>query len=257
MKLTGKSIVGFKAGSDSRRSFSRSKSCHRRRVAAGIHRRYCRRSRVCCQVSSRSICQLQPHIRAGAWRIPAQDCSQHRGYLRRYRGEGRTGNCSAETPTARRNSAHLRATAAFRATGGRRVVGGARLDRPDPDRKPLPKPDLRSMLRPLGPVVVFGASNFPLAFSVAGGDTASALASGNPVVVKAHSAHPGTGELVGHAVLKAVRESNLPRRRIFTSFRRRKPDRRRPDEASANQGWRVHGIAQGGQNLDGHRRRAS
>jgi NADP-dependent aldehyde dehydrogenase len=86
----------------------------------------------------------------------------------------------------------------------------ARLDRPDPDRKPLPKPDLRSMLRPLGPVVVFGASNFPLAFSVAGGDTASALAAGNPVIVKAHSAHPGTGELVGQAVVKAVRESNLP-----------------------------------------------
>ena len=87
---------------------------------------------------------------------------------------------------------------------------GARLDRPDPDRKPLPKPDLRSLLRPVGPVVVFGASNFPLAFSVAGGDTASALASGNPVIVKAHSAHPGTGELVGQAVLKAVRESSLP-----------------------------------------------
>jgi NADP-dependent aldehyde dehydrogenase len=66
------------------------------------------------------------------------------------------------------------------------------------------------MLRPIGPVVVFGASNFPLAFSVAGGDTASALAAGNPVIVKAHSAHPGTGELVGQAVLKAVRESNLP-----------------------------------------------
>ena len=55
----------------------------------------------------------------------------------------------------------------------------------------MPRPDIRSMLRPLGPVVVFGASNFPLAFSVAGGDTASALAAGCPVVVKAHPAHPG------------------------------------------------------------------
>jgi 2,5-dioxopentanoate dehydrogenase len=86
----------------------------------------------------------------------------------------------------------------------------ARIDRADADRKPAPKPDLRSMLRPLGPVVVFGASNFPLAFSVAGGDTASALAAGNPVIVKAHSAHPGTGELVGQAVQKAVRQCNLP-----------------------------------------------
>ena len=86
----------------------------------------------------------------------------------------------------------------------------ARIDRADPERKPAAKPDLRSMLRPLGPVVVFGASNFPLAFSVAGGDTASALAAGNPVIVKAHGAHPGTSELVGRAVQESVRECGLP-----------------------------------------------
>ncbi|MGA7768992.1 MAG: aldehyde dehydrogenase (NADP(+)) [Candidatus Sulfotelmatobacter sp.] len=86
----------------------------------------------------------------------------------------------------------------------------ARIDHADPDRKPAPKPDIRSMLRPLGPVVVFGASNFPLAFSVAGGDTASALAGGNTVIVKAHAAHPGTSELVGRAVQESVRECGLP-----------------------------------------------
>src|ERR1017187_10348750 len=86
----------------------------------------------------------------------------------------------------------------------------ARIDRPDPNRKPAPKPDLRSMLRPLGPVVVFGASNFPLAFSVAGGDTASAFAGGNTVIVKAHPAHPGTSELVGQAIQQSVRECGLP-----------------------------------------------
>lgn len=86
----------------------------------------------------------------------------------------------------------------------------ARIDRADPQRKPLPKPDIRSLLRPLGPVVVFGASNFPLAFSVAGGDTASALAGGNPVIVKGHSAHPGTSEIVGDAVREAVKTCNLP-----------------------------------------------
>lgn len=86
----------------------------------------------------------------------------------------------------------------------------ARLDSPDPDRKPLPRPDLRSMLRPLGPVAVFGASNFPLAFSVAGGDTASALAAGNPVIVKAHPAHPGTSELVGQMIASCVRSCGLP-----------------------------------------------
>jgi NADP-dependent aldehyde dehydrogenase len=86
----------------------------------------------------------------------------------------------------------------------------ARIDEADRERKPLPRPDLRSMLRPLGPVAVFGASNFPLAFSVAGGDTASALAGGNPVIVKAHPAHPGTGELVGRVIHEAVRQSGLP-----------------------------------------------
>ena len=86
----------------------------------------------------------------------------------------------------------------------------ARIDRADPGRKPASKPDIRSMLRPLGPVVVFGASNFPLAFSVAGGDTASALASGNPVIVKAHAAHPGTSELVGQMVRESVRECAMP-----------------------------------------------
>jgi NADP-dependent aldehyde dehydrogenase len=72
------------------------------------------------------------------------------------------------------------------------------------------RPDLRQRKIPLGPVAVFGASNFPLAFSVAGGDTASALAAGCPVVVKAHNAHPGTSELVGQAIAEAVAEAGLP-----------------------------------------------
>jgi alpha-ketoglutaric semialdehyde dehydrogenase len=87
---------------------------------------------------------------------------------------------------------------------------GARIDPAQPERKPLPRPDVRSMLRPLGPVAVFAASNFPIAFSVAGGDTASALAAGNPVIVKAHAAHPGTSELVGRAVREALHERSLP-----------------------------------------------
>jgi NADP-dependent aldehyde dehydrogenase len=86
----------------------------------------------------------------------------------------------------------------------------ARIDPALPDRQPLPRPDLRRMLIPLGPVVVFGSSNFPLAFSVAGGDTASALAAGCTVVVKAHRAHPGTSELVAGAVDRAVAACGLP-----------------------------------------------
>jgi NADP-dependent aldehyde dehydrogenase len=85
-----------------------------------------------------------------------------------------------------------------------------RIDSAQPERVPLPRSDLRMQNIPLGPVAVFGASNFPLAFSVAGGDTASALAAGCPVIVKAHSAHPGTSELVGQAIQRAVKRCNLP-----------------------------------------------
>lgn len=87
---------------------------------------------------------------------------------------------------------------------------GARIDPAMPDRQPLPRPDLRLRNIALGPVAVFGASNFPLAFSVAGGDTAAALAAGCPVVAKAHPAHPGTSELVGRAVQAAVAACGLP-----------------------------------------------
>lgn len=86
----------------------------------------------------------------------------------------------------------------------------ARIETAIPDRQPLPKVDIRMMQRPLGPVGVFGASNFPLAFSVAGGDTASALAAGCPVIVKAHPAHPGTSELVGKAIQAAARKTQMP-----------------------------------------------
>lgn len=83
------------------------------------------------------------------------------------------------------------------------------IDEALPDRTP-PRSDLRRMNHPLGPVVVFGASNFPLAFSVAGGDTASALASGCPVVVKAHPAHPGTSEIAARAIMRAAQKTNMP-----------------------------------------------
>jgi NADP-dependent aldehyde dehydrogenase len=86
---------------------------------------------------------------------------------------------------------------------------GVRIDPALPERTPLPRADIRQRQIPLGPVAVFGASNFPLAFSTAGGDTASALAAGCPVVFKAHNAHPGTGELVGQAIVKAVRDAGL------------------------------------------------
>ncbi len=86
----------------------------------------------------------------------------------------------------------------------------ATIDKAQQDRQPIPKADIRKMLYPTGPVVVFTASNFPLAFSTAGGDTASALASGNPVVVKAHESHPGTNDIVSKAILRAAEKIGMP-----------------------------------------------
>ncbi|MDG1936048.1 MAG: aldehyde dehydrogenase (NADP(+)) [Paracoccaceae bacterium] len=107
-----------------------------------------------------------------------------------------------------------------RTTGQLRMFAGVigskdyldiRIDQALPDRQPMPRPDIRLTHRALGPVVVFGASNFPLAFSAAGGDTASALAAGCPVIVKGHSAHAGTAELVGQAIANAIQACNMPR----------------------------------------------
>ena len=87
---------------------------------------------------------------------------------------------------------------------------GARIDPALPEREPMPRADLRMRHIPLGPAAIFGASNFPLAFSVAGGDTASALAAGCPVIVKAHPAHPGTSELMGKAIISAAKTCDMP-----------------------------------------------
>lgn len=93
------------------------------------------------------------------------------------------------------------------------ILNGDYLDRRHdvalPDRQPLPRPDLKMVQRPIGPVAVFGASNFPLAFSTAGGDTAAALAAGCPVVVKGHSAHPGTGEVISEAIHAAIQKCGV------------------------------------------------
>ena len=130
------------------------------------------------------------------------------------RGAAITETATAETglPAARLEGERARTTGQLRLFAEHIEAGGyldRRHDPALPDRKPLPRPDLRSMQHPLGPVAVFGASNFPLAFSVAGGDTASALAAGCPVVVKGHEAHPGTGEVVARAILAAIRGQGI------------------------------------------------
>jgi alpha-ketoglutaric semialdehyde dehydrogenase len=125
-----------------------------------------------------------------------------------------TERAMAETglPEARLNGERGRTTGQLRLFAAVVRQGdfrGVRIDPARPDRTPMPRADIRQRKVPLGPVAVFGASNFPLAFSTAGGDTASALAAGCPVVFKAHNAHPGTSELVGRAITDAVREAGL------------------------------------------------
>jgi 2,5-dioxopentanoate dehydrogenase len=139
-----------------------------------------------------------------------ESCAAHIGDL----GDKLVDRATAETglPRARIEGERGRTIGQLRLFAGVVRDGaylGVRVDTAMPDRKPLPRSDLRLRHVPLGPVVVFGASNFPLAFSVAGGDTASALAAGCPVVVKAHSAHPGTSELVGRALQAAVAACGL------------------------------------------------
>ena len=123
--------------------------------------------------------------------------------------------CGAETglPEGRlrgelvRTAVQLRAFADFVASGEHL---GVIIDLPDPDARPAPRPDLRRMLVPVGPVAVFGASNFPLAFSTVGGDTAAALAAGCPVVMKGHPSHPATGTLVAEIAIAALGSAGLP-----------------------------------------------
>ncbi|MEQ8589597.1 MAG: aldehyde dehydrogenase (NADP(+)) [Roseitalea porphyridii] len=130
------------------------------------------------------------------------------------RGEQITEIGTSETglPEARLQGERGRTTGQLRLFA-EHILKGDYLDRRHdealPDRQPLPRPELYMIQRPFGPVAVFGASNFPLAFSTAGGDTASALAAGCPVVVKGHSAHPGTGEIVAEAILAAIKKCNI------------------------------------------------
>jgi NADP-dependent aldehyde dehydrogenase len=156
--------------------------------------------------------------RSGALRDRSARAALLRGAAARLRtaGDEIVAVCEAETglpelPRLRseleRTCGQLEAFAGIVDTGD---DAEAIIDHPDPDAKPIPRPDVRRMRIPLGPVAVFGASNFPLAFSTAGGDTASALAAGCPVVVKGHPSHPGTGELVARELRAAVADAGLP-----------------------------------------------
>ncbi|MBV9339452.1 MAG: aldehyde dehydrogenase (NADP(+)) [Acidobacteria bacterium] len=210
MTLSGRSIIGFRRGSDTSRTFTA------RDPVSG--------QALDPEFASAGSDEIEQAVRLSAQafeaygRLPGREKGK---LLRRIASNLENiaavvvERASRETalPRARLEGETARTCNQLRLFAGVVEEGSwlmARIDRPDPERKPAAKPDIRSMLRPLGPVVVFAASNFPLAFSVAGGDTASALASGNPVIVKAHPAHPGTSELVGQAIGRAVQDCDLP-----------------------------------------------
>jgi NADP-dependent aldehyde dehydrogenase len=156
--------------------------------------------------------------RSGALRDRAKRVTLLRGAAARLRAAGDeiVAVCEAETglPVVPRLRSELERTCgqleAFAVVVEAGDEAEAIIDHPDPDAKPIPKPDVRRMLVPVGPIAVFGASNFPLAFSTAGGDTAAALAAGCPVIVKGHPSHPGTGELVARELSAAVADAGLP-----------------------------------------------
>ncbi len=210
MKLLGRSIIGFERGSESAITFTAFDPATGEAVGPDFH--------SASVAELERACELAGEARISYGRVSGAEKS---AFLRRIAdnieslGDELIERASLETglPNARfvgergRTCFQLRMFADLVERGD---WVDARLDTPDPDRKPLPKPDVRSMLRPLGSVAVFCAGNFPLAYSVAGGDTASALAAGCPVIVNAHFAHPGTAELVGTAISNAVRECGLP-----------------------------------------------
>jgi len=209
MELTGRSIIGFKRGETREASLHGFNPATGENLEPGYHFASSAEVDLAAQLASEafaSYSQTSGAKRAQFLRKIAENI-EGLGDLLVERAIQETG-----LPEGRIRTETGRTCGQLRLFAGLVEEGSwvdARIDHADPNRTPIPKPDVRSMLRPLGPVVVFGASNFPLAFSVAGGDTASAFAAGNPVIVKAHHAHPGTSELVGLAVSEAVRLCEL------------------------------------------------
>lgn len=210
MEITGKSIIGFSRGSESDTTFTAFNPATGEAVEPHFY------SASFDELNK--ACELAEAARIAYGKVSGKDKAK---FLRQIAdniedlGDALIQRATLETglPNARFVGERGRTCAGLRMFADLVERGDwvdARLDTPNPDRQPLPKPDVRSMLRPMGTVAVFCASNFPLAYSVAGGDTASALAAGCPVIVNAHFAHPGTAELVGLAVSEAVKTCGLP-----------------------------------------------
>jgi alpha-ketoglutaric semialdehyde dehydrogenase len=210
MKLRGLSIIGFQNGAVGGSVFHGIDPVSGETLPTDFHsadEKEVDRAALIAAAAFESLARRSGRDRAGFLRQIATNIELVAESIKR-RGVAETG-----LPEGRLTAETGRTTAQLRLFADLLDEGSwidARIDTALPNRKPLPKPDIRYMLQPVGPVAVFCASNFPLAFSVAGGDTASAFAAGCPVIVKAHHAHPGTAEIVGRAIADAVNTCELP-----------------------------------------------
>ncbi|MBV9217579.1 MAG: aldehyde dehydrogenase (NADP(+)) [Acidobacteria bacterium] len=209
MELLGTSIIGYSRGAETGEIFTAFDPTTGERVGPNFHSAANEEVTKVCELADKARLlygNLSGRKRAGFLRKIAENIEAL--------GDTLLERASLETalPTARFAGERARTCGQLRMFADLLDEGSwveASIDHAIPEREPLPKPDLRAMLKPVGPVAVFCASNFPLAYSVAGGDTASALAAGCPVIVNAHIAHPGTAELVGTAVINAARECGM------------------------------------------------
>ena len=210
IQITGKSIIGFSRGNESGTTFTAFNPATGEAVEPNFY--------SASLDELKEACGLAESARIAFGKVSGKDKAK---FLRQIAdniealGDALIQRATLETglPNARFVGERGRTCAGLRMFADLVERGDwvdARLDTPNPHREPIPKPDVRSMLRPLGTVAVFCASNFPLAYSVAGGDTASALAAGCPVIVNAHFAHLGVAELVGLAIMEAVKTCGLP-----------------------------------------------
>lgn len=215
--FTGKSYIGSKPAASGTRSFQAFNPSANRFIEGPFFEATEEEMNSIMELADQAFttyCNTQPKERALFLEAIAEEIMAA--------GEDLIARCVAESglPEGRITGERARTVGQlqlFAATIRRGDYVQARIDRGIADRKPLPKPDIRRMLIPVGPVLVFGASNFPLAFSTAGGDTASALAAGCPVIVKGHPAHPGTSEIVSRAILRAAEKTHMPNG-VFSMF---------------------------------------
>ncbi len=209
MSLCGQSWLGWRRGTAAGNSFQATDPAAGLPLEPVFHGATLAEADAAAELAGRAsmpYARLAPARRAEFLRAAA-DAIEALGAPLLERARRETGLTEARLTGERaRTCAQLRMFAAIAAEGS---WVDARIDHGDPRRQP-PKPDLRSLRAPIGPVLVFSPANFPLAYSVAGGDTASALAAGNPVVTVAHYAHPGTAEFVAGAVIQAAQKTGMP-----------------------------------------------